>query len=314
MDDVTEAVKGRWPGILKTLGVKDEYLTNRNGPCPFCGGKDRYTFTDFNGDGVWLCRGCGNGDGWKFVMNWFKWSFRESIEHIEPLVGLGKIEKVEQVPKRDPIPALKKIAGASRTIPSGSVYDYLMSRGFEDPLPEGLRQADLSYYHEGNVVGTYSTLVSLIQDWQGNGVSYHLTYTENGQKADLPVSRKIMPPKGTITGAAVRLNVDFEERICVAEGIETAYAAFKDSGEPAFATLTAHGMETFIPPEGVKTVFIYSDNDLSYTGQAAAYSLAKRLRLKGLETFVLVPDKIGQDWSDVLMEKKRRAEGANELL
>ena len=303
MEDVTSAVKGRWPGILKTLGVPEHFLMNRNQPCPFCSGVDRFTFTDLNGDGVYLCRGCGNGNGWKFVQNYFKVDFKDAVEMVEPLVGIIGVEQVEAVPKKDPTPALKFVASKRKTVEfSGEVGKYLQSRGFTD-IPEGLKEAQLDYYEDGKSLGKFQTLTSLIQDFEGKGVSFHITYIKDGKKADVKAQRKIMSPKGTITGAAVRLHVDFEDSICIAEGIESAYAAHKECGLPAFATLTAHGMETFIPPEKVKTLLIYADNDSSFTGQAAAYALAKRLKLKGITCFVLVPDRIDTDFNDILINK-----------
>lgn len=311
-DDVTTRVVGKWPQILATLGVEPQYLTGKNGPCPFCGGEDRFAFTDYENKGIYLCRGCGNGDGWGFVRKYFNVNFARAVEMVEPLVGLGQLQEVEKKPKKDPIPALRYVAKQSKPVQfGGSVQRYLTSRGFEE-IPEGLREAKLDFYQEGKSLGKFDTLVSLIQDFEGNGVSYHLTYTQNGKKADVNPSRKVMSPKGTITGAAIRLDVDFEDTICVAEGIESAYAAREDSGFPAFATITAHGMENFVPPNNVKNVWIYADNDKSFTGQAAAYALAKRLTVKGIWAVVIVPEKIGEDFNDQLMRKRSREESGRD--
>ena len=313
--DVTEAVKGRWHGILKTLGVDEQYLQNKNGPCPLCGGKDRYTFTDMNGDGVYLCRGCGNGNGWTLVLKLYKWDFRTAVEHIEPLVGLGKLEKVEIVPKRDPKPALNYVAKQLKPIEwNGSVGLYLRSRGFED-IPDGLKQARLDYFEDGKSKGKFDCMVGLIQDFKGNGVSFHITYTKDGKKANLKSARKVMPPKGTITGASIRLDTDWIEKsvlasycdsgsgkatICVAEGIESAYAGGQNCGYPAFASTNAHCLENFIPPNGVECVMIYGDNDASFTGKAASYVLAKKMKMKGIKAYVFIPEETGEDWNDQL--------------
>ena len=314
MADVTEAVKGRWHGILKTLGVDEKYLQNKNGPCPLCEGEDRYTFTDLNGDGVYLCRGCGNGNGWTLVQKLFKWDFRTAVEHIEPLVGIGKVEKLEITPKKDPVPALNYVGKQAKPIEwNGSVGQYLRSRGIAD-IPDGLKEARLDYFEDGISKGKYDCMLGVIKDFEGNGVSFHITYTKDGKKADLKNSRKIMPPKGTITGSSIRLDVDWQEKsvlasfgedtgtgmktICVAEGIETAYSASQDCGYPAFAATNAHCLENFIPPNGVECVMVYGDNDASFTGQASAYILAKRLKMKGIKAFVFIPDKINTDWND----------------
>jgi len=307
-DDVTTRANGRWPSILKDLGIDEKYLRNQHGPCPLCGGTDRYRFDNMEGRGTYFCQGCGAGNGWSLVQKYFGINFSRAVEMVSPLVGLlsDSLSEVEIPVKKDPIPALKFVAGKSEPIRyMGSVSRYLQSRGF-DEVPDGLREANLNFYSDGKVVGRYDVLVSLIQDFEGKGVSYHLTYTEDGKKAPISPARKVMSPKGTITGAAIRLHVDFEDSICVAEGIESAYAAHIDSGLPAFATISAHGLETFVVPEGVKTVMIYGDNDASYTGQAAAYALAKRLRNAGVESWVFIPDRVGEDFNDILIKNKEK--------
>ena len=42
VDEVKGRAHGRWPGILAAQGVPAEALVNRHGPCPMCGGKDRF--------------------------------------------------------------------------------------------------------------------------------------------------------------------------------------------------------------------------------------------------------------------------------
>ena len=302
MESILDVVKGRWIPVLKTLGVPDKYLGIKHGPCPFCGGKDRYRFTDYEGAGMYICNSCGNGNGWKFMQQYFDVNFRQAVEMIEPLVGLAKLEEYEAPVKKDPVPALRYIASQAKHITYNSVGRYLESRGFK-ASPEGLKQAKLSYYEDGKEVGKFECLISLIQDFEGNGVSYHITYTDKGKKAELKNARKVMPCKGTMTGAAVRLDVEFEDRICIAEGIESAYAAGQISGLPAFAALNAGNLEAFVPPAGVECVHIYSDNDLNYVGQKSAYILAHRLKMKGLDAFVMVPDEFGTDWNDYYIKE-----------
>ncbi len=306
-DDATTRVVGRWPSVLKELGIDDKYLRNTHGPCPLCGGTDRYRFDNMEGRGTYFCQGCGAGNGWSLVQKYFGVNFAKAVEMVNPIVGLlsDNLKDVEIPAKKDPVPALKFVASKSEPIRyMGSVSRYLQSRGF-DEAPDGLREANLNFYSEGKSKGRYDVMVALIQDFEGKGVSYHLTYTEDGKKAPIKPARKVMTPKGTITGAAIRLNVDFEDIICVAEGIETAYAAHKDCGHPAFATISAHGLETFVPPKGVKIVMIYGDNDASFTGQAAAYALAKRLMNSGVEAWVFIPDRVGEDFNDVLIRKEK---------
>ena len=65
-----------WPSVLAQLGIGAAYLTNRHGPCPSCGGKDRYRFDNKNGRGGFYCNGCGPGDGFTLLKRVHGWDFR----------------------------------------------------------------------------------------------------------------------------------------------------------------------------------------------------------------------------------------------
>ena len=91
----------------------------------------------------------------------------------------------------------------------------------------------------------------------------------------------------------------FRSSLGVAEGIETALSAFVLFDVPTWAAVTADGLKRWIPPTGTKRVAIFGDNDLTGTGQAAAWSLAKRLIANGVDTTVRIPDEPGTDWCDV---------------
>src|SRR5262245_40875967 len=93
-----DRARGRWHGILLALGMPSKYLTGKKGPCPFCGGKDRWRFTDFNGDGLWICNQCDRGDGIDLVMKFLGLPFKEAAERIEAVMGEAK---VQLPPKRD---------------------------------------------------------------------------------------------------------------------------------------------------------------------------------------------------------------------
>src|ERR1700758_1335926 len=40
-----------WPAVLAQLGIPETALRNKHGPCPACGGKDRYRFDNKRGRG-----------------------------------------------------------------------------------------------------------------------------------------------------------------------------------------------------------------------------------------------------------------------
>ena len=58
-----ERATGRWREILPQLGIETRFLVNRHGPCPLCGGKDRFRCDDRDGSGSYYCNQCGPGPG-----------------------------------------------------------------------------------------------------------------------------------------------------------------------------------------------------------------------------------------------------------
>ena len=116
----------------------------------------------------------------------------------------------------------------------------------------------------------------------------------------------------TVNGCAVRL-MPAGEVLCVAEGIETALSVSTATGYPCWSCVSANGLATFEPPEGVRIVLIFADKDASGVGDEAAEKLRRRLAEKGrLAVICRIPDPIpagdkGIDWNDVL---KRTGAGA----
>ncbi|HDY8331439.1 TPA: toprim domain-containing protein [Klebsiella pneumoniae] len=60
--EVTHAAAGRWPSVLAGLHINVPDSPRRHGPCPSCGGSDRFRFDD-GGRGSFICNQCGAGDG-----------------------------------------------------------------------------------------------------------------------------------------------------------------------------------------------------------------------------------------------------------
>ncbi|EMM5893460.1 DUF927 domain-containing protein [Klebsiella michiganensis] len=60
--EVTHAATDRWPAVLAGLHIDVPDSPRRHGPCPACGGSDRFRFDD-GGRGSFICNQCGAGDG-----------------------------------------------------------------------------------------------------------------------------------------------------------------------------------------------------------------------------------------------------------
>jgi putative DNA primase/helicase len=73
---------------------------------------------------------------------------------------------------------------------------------------------------------------------------------------------------------------------------------------PVWAAINSAILKKWLPPGGCTEVAIFGDNDPKFGGQAAAWALAHRLAIKGIEVSVHIPDRVGADWNDVWRAKK----------
>lgn len=121
--DLLQAASGHWQSILPALGVPAEYLSNRHGPCPGCGGKDRFRFDDRNGKGGFVCGSGGDtltGDGFDLLEHVNGWSRQEAFRAVGDFLGMASSLPPRQRPQR-PAQATR---GATSPAPQRSTGDY----------------------------------------------------------------------------------------------------------------------------------------------------------------------------------------------
>src|SRR5215475_4805253 len=119
-----DRAQGRWSRILPALGIGQTFLTGKHGPCPLCGGKDRWRWDNLEGRGTWICSKCGAGDGISLVMRKNGWEFSETAKRIEAVIGSTPTDAPKRArgdrEKRD---AMNKLWASSKVIdandPSG---------------------------------------------------------------------------------------------------------------------------------------------------------------------------------------------------
>ncbi|AYK16749.1 DUF927 domain-containing protein [Aeromonas veronii] len=88
VSDVAAAACGHWPELLAAVGI-DTPSRGKHGPCPACGGKDRFRLDDKGGRGTWICSQCGNGDGLDLVCRVLSTTPKAAAELLAPLVGVS---------------------------------------------------------------------------------------------------------------------------------------------------------------------------------------------------------------------------------
>jgi putative DNA primase/helicase len=139
------------------------------------------------------------------------------------------------------------------------------------------------YWEDGKKVGEYPAMAHLVSDKDGNPATWHITYlTERGEKAPVFSAKKLMTPSRDWKGGAIRLCCKYSDgkTLGIAEGVETALACADWLGHPVWAAVNANNLAAFEPPEWVERLVIFADNDGTFTGQAAAFELARRMKVK----------------------------------
>lgn len=303
VDKIKKDVIGKWLGIYQSLGIDVPDDPKKHSGCPLCGpGNNSHRFRCDNNEGTgrWICTQCGQGDGWAMVMLKYGWSFMDAVKNIAPIIGSVEFvpspKEEDETKKRE---FMNRIWKESGPLTGGDIASkYLRSRWI-------IIQPDITQVHfnascyESETKIDMPAMVCMVRDnVSGKPIGLHRTYlTEDFKKADLKDAKKSI---GKTANGSIRL-MSVADTVGVAEGIETALAASQLFNIPTWAVVSAGGMESFYPPEGIRKIVIFGDNDPHFAGQKSAYFLANKLYQKD---FIVdtpqIPEMQGWDWCDVL--------------
>lgn len=313
---------GHWTHLLASVGMNESFLTGKHGPCPVCGGKDRFRYDNKHGNGTWICTACGAGDGLQLVMKYRDWSYGEAMDrlwgHVRALPSITHAR-----PPQNKSRGIAIVANGSETAerawangfqigddtPAGL---YLRRRGILAPWTSllGLKaERNVHVFSEGKH-GHFPTMLAMFTAPDGSFSTAHRTFlTPEGYPAMDGHHKRFLPGK-IAAGSAVRLSLP-EDILGIAEGVETALSAQSLFGVPCWAAGHTAGLKSWSPPEGVRSVIIFADNDENGAGADAAQNLKAKLEKSGMTSTIRMPDLVGQDWNDVLVDKQHPLKSAD---
>lgn len=307
----TEAAKGKWRGILMALGLPDSFLTGKHGPCPLCGGENRFRWDNQDGRGTYICGQCGAGDGMSLACAFTGKPFHEVAQQIDNILGNVKPDVPTRLGRSEAEirSALRAVYLDSKPVQPGDPVDrYLASRNLGELVhPKALRYVEKLRDGEG---GVHPCMIAMVGRYgEKRFDTIHRTFLKRygAGKAEIASPRKLMP--GPVPdGASVMLSEWSESGpLGIAEGIETALAASAIYNIPVWAAISSGMLRKWIPPPGCEELFIFGDNDHYFGGQAAAFELGHRLKVKKQYPIkVLIPDRVDEDWADEWMRTSSR--------
>ena len=297
--DIKIQAKGRWSGVFVNLGIPEHVFNGKHQDCILC--QDTHKNARWNKTKeYWVCSKCGVTQPMDIAMLCTGENFKLTAAKIRG----ERLDKMTAVTQQDDsaknLARIQKIhKGLKRITPDCPVAKYIANRGLS-VLPETdcYYHPEIAYYHEDKKKTQHPGMVSYFRNLGGEIVTAHINYlTEDGNKADVETVKKVLPVARPLPGSAIRL-FKAAPILAITEGIETALAVHQDQGIAVWAAGNASNMEKIQLPEEVKEVWIYADSDANFTGQNAAYTLAKRLTVidKKLVRVVLLID--GKEHTD----------------
>lgn len=118
-DEVKARAIGSWSRILNEVaGIPDDHLSTNHGPCPKCGGVDRWRcFDNFQETGGAICNQCadGMGDGFAVIQWYLGVDFPTAVQMVAERLGMTatKATKRPKPTKRKVRPAAKQSTRSS---------------------------------------------------------------------------------------------------------------------------------------------------------------------------------------------------------
>ncbi|ANT69180.1 DUF927 domain-containing protein [Aeromonas hydrophila] len=300
VSDVSLAARGQWPAILAELGLSIP-KRGQHGPCPACGGKDRFRLDDKEGRGTWICTQCGAGDGLTLLAKATHKSTKEAAQEVATLLGLSasgldeqelaarrqNAEQIAAKARQDEEKAKRKACTRAASIMRDCIKGrspYLALKH----LPDWLADTNQTLIREARHNFPQGSLVIPLTDENDQLVNVQLIDTQ-GEKRYLAGGQK--------AGAFHRLTGGLQVAIC--EGYATGVSVHLATGATIYCAMDTGNLlavaEIAKRREGAEPILIAGDNDAQIDGNPGQAKAQQAAAVVG--GLVCLPNEAG-DWND----------------
>jgi hypothetical protein len=313
---IERAISVRIEDEIERRGINLVGRVDRCGPCPQCGGHDRFSINVRKQ--VFLCRACGaRGDVIALVRFIDGCNFREAVERLtgerarapsRPAPAATDAPRDDDRGARDLTSAKTTVLGMGRLLGSPcETYFRDVRRIDTEAIADVLERIDAIGWHPAVY---FNEPGHALHGRKLGCIIGVMTDPVTGEPTGA-IGRTYLAPDGTKLGKAktlgspagiIRLSEDADVlgRLHIAEGLETALAGMSKGLRPMWATGSTAIMAKFPVLSGIKALTIIADHDANGAGERAAAEVASRWREAGKEARVWRPKSIG-DLNDILI-------------
>lgn len=339
---VKTAAQGNWLNILVDIApVLKDAVEKKPGhvPCPVNGGKDGFRLFE---DAPYTGAGYSNkegafGDGFAVLQFVTGLPFKEVLELVANKLGMSdtaplyiKPKAIKRPPKTYEISEqealtrkgkLNRFWGQTSVLREDDrVIRYLRSRGIKGDWVYKIPTIHLhpnAWYRDASGNQASAPAMALkFQSKDGTPCNIHKTFlsSKTDGKLEIDDPKLLMKPSCKMSGGAVRLGgiehiVKHNGMLHIAEGFENAATMADIFRQPSWATLNWALLQGFMPPQEVKTLVIWADNDpLDEKGNNPGVKAAEKLRGKlanlrpDIKVILKIPPKKKEDWNDLYQD------------
>ncbi len=296
--------------------------SERCGPCPQCGGDDRFSINVKKQ--VWICRKCpSGGDILALVQHLDGMIFAEAIAYLagaEPSSIVSNIRKKPDQPlkqredKSQDSARPRGLALWRASIdPRGTLVEqYLKSRALELPdeaANEAIRFHPNCSFEYGERFPAMVCLVRNIVTNEPQGI-HRTALAADGTAIKRPDKagrlKTFRKSLGSISGGAIKLDPDEDvtQGLCIGEGVETCLAGRQMGLRPVWSVVNTGGVGNFPVLPGVDGLHVFKENDANGASAKAVEACARRWYEAGRDVIVVEPD-TAKDLNDELREAAR---------